>query len=183
MLIFSLFSFQKLENWILAYDVRKRKSSDHLPEYAWLLLLILINLMSSFRRQWLVVAFWVSQSTLLNARDDSFQAYCEPRAFLHEPSMDSAMNYCNKIHSYFRDVLCMCLWTYLLLLELIVRRLPALDVEGGIGNALKVDWRGIRWSTMSVALPLLPSSSSSSPFTALWLRLIFPKLDVVLLLT
>jgi hypothetical protein len=28
---------------------------------------------------------------------------------------------------------------YLLLLELIVRRLPALDVEGGIGNALKVD--------------------------------------------
>jgi hypothetical protein len=74
-----------------------------------------------------------------------------------------------------------------LLLELIVRRLPALDVEGGIGNALKVDceWRGIRWSTIRVAPPpkLFPSISSSSPFTVLWLRLRLPKLDVVLLLT
>lgn len=66
------------------------------------------------------------------------------------------------------------IWTYLLLFELIVRRLP-LDKDGGIGKALKVDWIGvdIRWSSSDMLL----SISRSSPLQPLWF-----KLGVVLLL-
>lgn len=80
-----------------------------------------------------------------------------------------------------------------MLFELIVLLLPADDDEDddcGIGSALNVCVcnAGILWSKINVVgtvvgTVLFISTSISSPFDTLWLRLTLPRLDVVLLLT
>ena len=81
---------------------------------------------------------------------------------------------------------------YLLLFELIVLLLPIDDDDDddcGIGSAQNVCVcnAGILWSKTNVVGVvvgmLLISTSISSPFVTLWLRLTLPRLDVVLLLT